>query len=233
MGPTFSNDGSPVEIRTAVIGIGGAGCNMVGDIYWDLPSVDSIAINTDKESLSKVDADRKLLICKDVTRGEDAKGSSLVGRRCAQAHLEEIEGMMSDYDVIYVVSGMGGGTGSGAAPVIAETAQRLNRVVFSIAVAPFSFETARSRTAKESIAHLRSVCPMTVVIENDLVLKRMPNLSMEDAFGAVNKSISAYIAKQQRKVGSTFLEQFAHIGDFVNDSGDVPNSRAQRGLALN
>ena len=132
-----------------------------------------------------------------------------------------------------IIAGMGGGTGSGAAPIIAEIAQRLNLVVFSIAINPFSFESARVRTAKDGISHLRSVCPMTVVVENDLVMEKMSDLSMKDAFGIVNKSVSAYISKQQRKVTSSFLEQFAHLGDFVRDSSKMPEVHGLKGVASN
>ena len=232
MGSIFGKD-TTVEARTAVIGVGGAGCRMVSDIYWDLPSVDTIAVNTDKDALLNTDADRKLFICKAVTNGEGTRGDSLLGKKCAQAHMEEIEDVLSNYDVVYIVAGMGGGTGSGAAPIIAEIAQRLNLIVFSIAVNPFSFETARLRTAKDGIAHLRSVCPMTVVIENDLVLDKMSDMSMKDAFDVVNKSVSAYISKQQRKVGASFLEQFSHLGDFVRDFDSMPKNYGSKGVATN
>ena len=232
MGTIFGKD-LTVEANTAVVGIGGAGCRMVSDIYWDLPSVDTIAINTDKEALLRTEADKKLFICKAVTKGEGTNGDSLLGKRCAQAHIEEIENVLSKYDVVYIVAGMGGGTGSGAAPVVAEIAQRLNLIVFSIVVNPFSFETARIRTAKDGISHLRSVCPMTVVIENDLILEKMPELSMNDAFDKVNRSVSAYISKQQRKVGTSFMEQFAHLGDFVKDSGKMPENIKFKGVATN
>ena len=232
MAPTFGK-GMPVEARSAVIGVGGAGCSVVNDIYWDLPSVDTIAVNTDKDTLLRIDADRKLFICKAVTNGEGTRGDSLLGKKCAQAHMEEIRDVLSNYDVVYIVAGMGGGTGSGAAPIIAEIAQRLNLVVFSIAINPFSFETARTRTAKDGIAHLKAVCPMTVVIENDLVLEKISDLSMNAAFEIVNKSVSAYIMKQQKKVGATFLEQFARIGDFVKDSNKIPENRLFKGVVTN
>ena len=232
MAPIFAKDVT-VEARTAVIGVGGAGCNVVSDIYWDLPSVDTVAIKTDKDTLLRIDADRKIFICRDVTKGEGTRGDSLLGRRCAQAHLEEIEETLSHYDVVYIVAGMGGGTGSGAAPIVAEIAQRLNLVVFSIAINPFSFESARSRTAKDGIAHLKAVCPMTVVIENDLVLGKMGDMTLDDAFGVVNKSVAGYIAKQQRKVTATFMEQFAHIGDFVKDSSKLPENRSFKGTVMN
>ena len=231
MGTLFK--GTNVEARTAVIGVGGAGCNIVSDIYWDLPSVDTVAVNTDKDALLRTEADKKLFICKAVTKGEGTRDDSLLGKKCAQAHIEEIEEVLSNYDVVYIVAGMGGGTGSGAAPVIAEIAQRLNLIVFCIAVNPFSLETARTRVARDGVAHLRAVCPMTVVIENDLVLEKMPDASMKDAFGMVNKSISAYISKLQKKVGTSFLEQFSRLGDFVKDSDRMPSNIPHKGVVTN
>lgn len=222
-----------VEARIAVVGVGGAGCNMVSDIYWDLPSVDTIAVNTDKNALIETDADRKIFICKAVTKGEGTFGDSLLGKRCAQAHIEEIESVLNGYDVVYIVAGMGGGTGSGAAPIVAEIAQRVNCVVFSVIVNPFSFESSRLRIAKEGISNMRAVCPMTVVIENDLILEKMPELTMEEAFRAVNRSVASYIEKQQRKVEHSFRDHLSHIGDFVKEPKLPGTNIAKSGLASN
>lgn len=232
MAPLFTKDGTGVEARTAVVGVGGAGCNVVSDIFWDLPSVDTIAINTDKDALLKTDADKKLFICKAVTQGEGAKGDSMVGKTCAQAHIEEIEEALSAYDVVYVVAGLGGGTGTGAAPVIAEIAQR-HSIVFSILINPFSFESARSRIAKEGLMHMKSVCPMTTVVENDLVLSKMSDMTLEAAFETVNMSIAQYIAKQQKKVLSSFVEQIRQIGEFVKEDCAVIENHTSAGLVTN
>lgn len=222
-----------VEPKVAIIGIGGAGCNVLSDIYWNLSSADTIAINTDRVALENTDADSKIFICKAVTQGNGTGGDSMLGKKCAQAHIEEIENEISGHDVVFIVAGMGGGTGSGAAPIVAEIAQRLNCVVFSILINPFGFETARLRTAREGIAHVRSVCPMTIVVENDLVLKAMPDMTAEDAFKAVNDSVIAFIKKQQSKVMTSFMQQLGHIGDFVKDDGVIPKTGSTKGLVIN
>lgn len=232
MAPLFTKGECSVEARTAVVGVGGAGCNIVSDIFWDLPSVDTIAINTDKDALLKTDADRKLFICKAVTHGEGTKGDSMLGKKCAQAHIDEIENVLSSYDVVYVVAGMGGGTGSGAAPIVTEIAQR-HCIVFSILVNPFSFESARARTAKEGIMHMKAVCPMTTVVENDLVLKQLGDMTLEAAFKAVNKSIAVHIAKQQKKVVSSFIDQIRQIGEFVKDDSTVIDTYPSAGAFAN
>lgn len=231
MAPLFGNESS-VEARTAVVGVGGAGCNAVSGIYWDLPAVDTIAVNTDKDSLLRTDADRKLFICRDVTNGEGAKGDSLLGRNCAQMHIEEIEEALSAYDVVYIVAGMGGGTGTGAAPIIAEIAQKRS-IVFSILIDPFSFETARAKAAKEGIARMKAVCPMTTVVENDLVLGKMGDMKIDDAFDAVNRSIAVHIAKQQKKVVSSFMDHIRQIGDFIKDDRSVGDAQKSIGVATN
>ena len=213
-----------LNMRTAVVGIGGAGCNILSDIYWNEPSLDTIAINTDRKAMEAVDADRKLFICKSVTQGQGTKGDSMLGKRCAQAHIEEIRGVLSGYDVVYIVAGMGGGTGTGAAPIIAEIAEDLGLITSSILISPFSFETARLSVAREGIMRMRSVCRMTTVIENDLVLKNYPDCTMEEAFSEVNRRISAYIVANRKKVARSLVDL---LSDSVFESKDegiqVPN----------
>lgn len=219
-----------LNMRTAVIGIGGAGCNIVSDIYWNEPSLDTIAITTDKAAMESVDADRKLFICKSVTHGLGTDGDSLLGRKCAQAHMEEIRETLSDYDVVYIVAGMGGGTGTGAAPVVAEIAQGLGLIVSTILISPFSFETARLATAKDGIAKMRSVCRMNTVIENDLVLKKYPDLTMEEAFHDVNWRITSHIVRHKDRITRTFMEQLSEAVSKV-DENPIPASSSLSGLA--
>lgn len=230
----FENGGGNfIEPRIAVVGVGGAGCNVVNDVFWNYSNADSIAINTDKEALSKISADKKLFICKSVTRGEGTSGDSLLGRRCAQAHLEEISSALSGHDVVYIVAGMGGGTGSGAVSIIAEIAQRLSMIVFSIVINPFRYESARLKTAKEGVARIKAVCPMTMVVENDLITERMPNLKFTDAFREVNKSIVSFIHRQQNKVMGNFMRQLQNIGELVTEQGSLPEKRPIGGLVIN
>lgn len=197
-----------VKARVAVIGVGGAGCAVVSDVYNSYPEADAIAVNTDRDALHNTNADLKLYICKSVTKGEGTKGDSLLGRRCAQAHLEEIKRAVSGYDAVFIVAGMGGGTGSGAAPIIAEIAERQNVMTFAVAINPFSFETARHNTAVTGLQKLKSVCPHTLVVENDLAAAKMPEASLKGVFKAVNRSISSFVEEKTKKIEEIFASEF-------------------------
>ena len=200
-----------IEPRIAVIGVGGAGCNVVSCVYDAVPSAEAIAINTDREALRDVRADKKLYICQSVTKGEGTKGDSVLGKRCAQAHLEEIEGAIAGNDAVFIVAGMGGGTGTGAAPIIAEISRRLGMMTFMIAIDPFSFESGRADVARNGLSRLKAVCPDTIVVENDLMVSKMPDSSMRAILHSVNTSISSFIARKVKTIRQCLCEDFDRI----------------------
>jgi cell division protein FtsZ len=212
-----------VEPRIAVVGIGGAGCNVINDVYWADGSLDTIAINTDKNSLKQTKADKKVCLCRDVTKGEGAKGDILVGERCARAHLEEIREALEGHDTVFIVAGMGGGTGTGVAPVVAAVAHSLNMITFVIAIRPFAFETQRRKVAKDGIAKISAMCPMTVVIENDRILANVPDVTMNDAFRMVNESAVRFIAEKKKKVTEAMISQLSTISTMIEE-GNEPHS---------
>ena len=224
-----------IEPRGAVIGVGGAGCNVISCVYDAVPSAEAIAINTDRDSLRDVRADKKLYICQSVTKGEGTKGDSILGRRCAQAHLEEIEAAIAGNDAVFIVAGMGGGTGTGAAPIIAEIARRLGMMTFTIAVEPFSFESGRSDLAKAGVAKLKSVCPDTIVVENDLMVSRMPDSSMRVVLRSVNMSIASFIKRKIETIRQYLCEDFDSImSDVVERSAgtqEMAGSTLMSGVA--
>ncbi|MDR0335273.1 MAG: cell division protein FtsZ [Methanomassiliicoccaceae archaeon] len=207
-----------IEPRIVVVGIGGAGCNIVDDIYWADGSIDTVAINTDKDSLKRTSADRKVCLCRDVTKGEGAKGDTLLGERCAKAHMEEIRDALKDHDTVFIIAGMGGGTGTGVTPVVAAIAHSLDLITMTIAVKPFSFETQRVRVAKEGISKISAICPMTVIIENDKIAENAPNVTMDEAFELVNESIVNFIAEQKRKISEAMMDQLGMIDDMIEES---------------
>lgn len=220
-------DSLELEPRVAVIGVGGAGGEVVNRTYDLLPMADAIAINCDKEAMHKTRADKKLYICKSVTNGEGAKGDVGLGRDCAKAHIEDIEKAMTGYDAVFIVAGMGGGTGTGATPVIAEKARSMGIMTFVIAINPFSFETARVKAAKEGVARIRQVCANTVVVENDLLIKQMPDATMRAAMDAVNKSIVSFIEKKVAFITRCFEAEFESLTDEILEQkmsgGNVPD----------
>jgi len=207
-----------IEPRIAVVGIGGAGCNVVNDIYWADGSIDTVAINTDKVSLKATSADRKVCLCRDVTKGEGAKGDTLLGERCAKAHMEEIRDALKDHDTVFLIAGMGGGTGTGVTPVVAAIAHSLDIITVIVAVKPFSFEMQRMKVAKEGISKISAICPMTVVIENDKIAETMPNATMNEAFEAVNQSIVRFIAEQKRKISEAMMDQLSTIDEMIEET---------------
>jgi cell division protein FtsZ len=209
-----------VEPRIAVVGIGGAGCNVVNDIYWADGSIDTIAVNTDKDSLRQTKADRKVCLCKDVTKGEGAKGDTALAERCAKAHIEEIKEALEGHDAVFIVAGMGGGTGTGAAPVVAAVAHSLNMIIFAIAIRPFSFEMQRRRVAREGISKISAMVPMTVVIENDRILENAPNMTVNDAFGMVNSSVVKFIAEKKKKISEAMTDQLSTIGTMIEERNE-------------
>ena len=205
--------GNDMEIaagpRIAVVGVGGAGCNVVGAFYESLCPVDTIAINTDKDALHATDADTKIYICREVLKGEGAQGDVTLGKRCADIHREEIRQALAGHDFVFVIAGLGGGTGTGAASVVIDAASSQGITTFAVAISPFSFEGRRKEVAREGYRHIRAVCQNTVLVDNDLVLQRMPDLTMSRAFGEVNRSIMKHVMDCVAKVERTIADEYS------------------------
>lgn len=204
-------DNVVIEPRVAVVGVGGAGCNVVSCVYNAVPFADAIAINTDRDALRDVRADKKLYICKAVTKGEGTKGDSVLGKMCAQAHVEEIEGAISGYDAVFIVAGIGGGTGTGASQIVAEISSRLGMMTFVIAIHPFSFETKRVEVAKAGMTKLRAICPNTIVVENDLMVAKMSDSPMRTVLHSVNMSVSNFIDRKIDSIRTCLSEDFDKV----------------------
>src|SRR6201986_1414657 len=149
-----------------VVGIGGGGVNAVDRmIDAGLKGVEFIAVNTDAQALLMSDADVKLDIGRQLTRGLGAGSDPEVGRAAAEEHREEIEEVLKGADMVFITAGKGGGTGTGAAPVIAEVAKSLGALTIGVVTRPFSFEgRRRSLQAESGIQKLRNECDTLLVI---------------------------------------------------------------------
>ncbi|EFV12297.1 cell division protein FtsZ [Segniliparus rugosus] len=173
-----------------VIGIGGGGVNAVNRmIEQGLKGVEFIAINTDAQALLMSDADVKLDIGRESTRGLGAGADPEMGRRAAEDAKEEIEELLRGADMVFVTAGEGGGTGTGAAPVVANIARKLGALTVGVVTRPFSFEGKRRATqAENGIAALRESCDTLVVIPNDRLLQIGDmNVSLMDAFRSADE----------------------------------------------
>ncbi|VEI12597.1 cell division protein FtsZ [Trueperella bialowiezensis] len=155
-----------------VVGVGGGGVNAVDRMIQDgLAGVEFIAVNTDSQSLAKSEAETKIDIGRDVSNGLGAGADPAVGRRAAEENIDVVESTLEGADMVFVTAGEGGGTGTGAAPVIANAARQLGALTIGVVTRPFSFEgLQRNRNANEGIAALREAVDALIVIPNDRLL---------------------------------------------------------------
>lgn len=168
-----------------VVGVGGGGVNAVNRmIEAGLRGVEFVAINTDAQALLMSDADIKLDIGRDLTRGLGAGADPEVGRAATEAHREEIEDALRGADMVFITAGEGGGTGTGGAPIVAEIARSLGALTVAVVTRPFGFEgRRRSVQAEQGIQAIRGEVDTLIVIPNQRLLEfAETNLPMVDAF---------------------------------------------------
>jgi cell division protein FtsZ len=156
-----------------VVGVGGGGSNAVNRmIAAGLQGVDFCAVNTDAQALYLANAGTKLQIGEQLTKGLGAGANPEIGRKAAEESRNEIEAMLKGADMVFITAGMGGGTGTGAAPVVAEIAQRLGTLTVGVVTKPFSFEgRKRKQQAEEGIAFLKDRVDTLITIPNDRLLQ--------------------------------------------------------------
>ncbi|MDE1824868.1 MAG: cell division protein FtsZ [Candidatus Micrarchaeota archaeon] len=186
---TFDNqiDYDAFTPRIAVVGLGGQGCNLVNRLYnTGIQSADTIAINTDVGHLNIVHATKKHLLGKAITNGLGAGGYPEVAAKCVEADKAEISKLVEGYDLVFVCGGMGGGTGTGSAPGVAQIAKENGATVIATVTFPFALERSRAQKAVWGIEQLNKSADTTIVIENDKLLQYAPNLPIEKAFEVVD-----------------------------------------------
>jgi cell division protein FtsZ len=167
--PLEAHSGATIK----VVGVGGAGSNAVNRMIAEgLTSVDFIAVNTDAQALQLSQAPKRMQIGGKLTKGLGAGGKAEVGERAAEESRSEIEEGLADADMVFVTAGMGGGTGTGAAPVVAEIARSTGALTIGVVTKPFSFEgSPRARSAEAGLAELKSKVDTLIVIPNDKLLE--------------------------------------------------------------
>lgn len=173
-----------------VIGVGGGGCNAVDFmIKKGLKGVEYIAVNTDAQVLEASLAEKKLQIGKNITRGLGAGADPSVGKKAIEEDREQLRKLLEDSDMVFITAGMGGGTGTGAAPVIAQEAKSLGALVVAVVTEPFSWEgKQRMNNAKEGIKQLNEYVDSLIVIPNDRLLKTLTEATTaNEAFAKPNE----------------------------------------------
>jgi len=184
----FSNSGDDFGIpRILIVGCGGAGGNTINRLKrMGLMGAKTIAINTDRQHLETVSADEKMLIGRKLTRGMGAGGDPEVGRKAAESARTDIEDLLRGADLVFVLAGMGGGTGTGSAPVVARIARQEGALVVAMVTTPFHMERKRIFIAEEGLENLRNYANTSIVMDNNRLLERAPHLPFQEAFSLVD-----------------------------------------------
>jgi cell division protein FtsZ len=180
------------NIAIKLVGVGGAGSNAVDRLKMEnLERLQLAVINTDYQALASSPVQDKVLIGMGTTRGLGAGGDPDLGREAAEADREKIAAVVKDCDLVFLVTGMGGGTGSGASPVVAEIAAETGALVIAFVTMPFSFEGGRRlKQAEEGLRALRGVCDAVIPLPNDILLQEAAdNETVLDSFARADEWI--------------------------------------------
>jgi len=180
--------------RVLVVGCGGAGGNSVHRLHrMGIHGARTMVVNTDAVHLDSIRADRKLLIGGGVTRGMGAGGRPEIGERCAEIAEQDLRNQIGDADLTFITVGLGGGTGTGVAPLVADLAQAAGSVVITLATTPFKAERGRMNNARAGIQRLRTSSDSLIVLDNNRLLDLVPNLPVEQAFAVMDHLIGEVI----------------------------------------
>ncbi len=181
--------------KIVVVGVGGAGNNIINRIHqMGVKGAQLVAINTDRQHLTIISDDiTKVLIGEGVTRGLGSGGSPEIGRKAAEVSRQTLQQILGGSDLVFVVAGMGGGTGTGAAPVVAQIAREAGALVISMVTYPFRLERARMEKADQGIMELAKTSDTVIVIDNNRLVELVPNLPMQDAFRLADTVIARTI----------------------------------------
>jgi cell division protein FtsZ len=211
-------------VKIKVIGVGGAGNNAVNRmVNAGLQGVEFIAVNTDKPALSKSNADVKVQIGEKLTKGQGAGANPEVGRKAAEESRNEIAKILEDTDMLFVAGGMGGGTGTGAAPIIADIAREAGVLTVGIVTKPFAFEgKRRMKQAEEGISNLLGKVDSLLIIPNDR-LKDVTEtrITLQNAFEIADDVLRQAVLSISEIVVTPALVNvdFADLTSIMKDSG--------------
>lgn len=212
--------------KIMVIGCGGGGCNTVNRLAnMGISGAQLIAINTDKQHLAMInDEITKILIGKSVTRGLGAGGFPEIGAKAAEVSKQALEEALSGVDMLFISAGLGGGTGTGSAPVVAGIAKEQGAIVIAIVTYPFALEKARLIKAEEGLDNLLRTTDTVIVIDNNRLVELVPNLPIGDAF----KVADEVIARTVRGITETITQPSLINLDFA----DVRSIMGNHGLSM-
>jgi cell division protein FtsZ len=213
--------------RIKVIGVGGGGCNAVNRMISEgLQGIEFIAVNTDGQALLQSKAQMRVRVGDKVTRGLGAGGNPEVGRKSAEESAEDLYEVLKGSDMVFVTAGMGGGTGTGAAPIVAQIAKEVGALTIGVVTRPFTFEgSRRAQSAEAGINKLKEHADTLIVIPNDRLLQMVDKrASLHDAFG---------LADDVLRQGIQGISELITVPGLINlDFADVRAIMSEGGAAL-
>ena len=212
--------------KIEVIGVGGGGSNAVNRmINSDLEGVSFRVLNTDAQALLQSSAERRVQLGQNLTRGLGAGGNPSIGQKAAEESKEELQQALEGSDLVFIAAGMGGGTGTGAAPVVAEVAKQSGALTVGIVTKPFSFEgKRRMRQAEEGIARLAENVDTLIVIPNDRLKEVSSGASIQEAFRNADDVLRMGV--------QGISEVITRPGEVNLDFADVRSVMTEAGTAL-
>ncbi|MFP4232756.1 MAG: cell division protein FtsZ [Candidatus Aenigmatarchaeota archaeon] len=216
----FDIDINQAQIK--VVGVGGAGNNTITTLTdMGIDGAETLALNTDASHLGASKADKKMLIGRETTNGLGAGGKPEVGEKSAEESQREIREELKDADMVFITCGLGGGTGTGAAPVVAEMAENEGAIVLAAVTMPFKMEGTRIVKAEEGLKGLREVTDTVIAIENQRLLDYAGDLPVKQAFAVADELISTMIKGISETITQPSLVNldYADVKTIMKDGG--------------
>lgn len=213
-------------VNIKIIGVGGGGNNAVRHmINSDMKGIDFWVANTDSQSLSSFNKENRIYLGQKLTKGLGAGAVPEIGRKAAEESIDAIKTALRGADMVFIAAGMGGGTGTGAAPVIAKISKELGALTVAVVTTPFGFEGAKRRAqASEGLQELRNNVDSIIVISNETLLQMYGNIPMSDAFNKANEILMQSV----RAITSLVSEKALINLDFA----DIKNIMFEKGAAM-
>ena len=219
-------DGFEPVARIVVIGIGGAGNNAVNRMIDDeIRNVEFYVLNTDKQALATSKASNRIVLGEEVTKGLGAGGDPEVGKAAAEASRDKIAAIVSGADMVFIAAGMGGGTGTGAAPIVAEVAKEAGCLVVAIVTRPFALEgKTRNSNSVRGLNALKDVVDSIIIVSNDKLLQTSGNAPAGQAFSEADRVLSTSVHT---------VTDLVLLPSYINrDFADVKKTLQNSGIAL-
>ncbi len=211
------------EASILIVGVGGAGNNMVTRLSeMGIKGAKTLNVNTDAKHLLVSKADEKILLGRETTRGLGAGGYPDVGKKATEESEKDIKRALEGVDMVYGLSGLGGGTGTGSMPVISKLAKEMGAISIACVTMPFKIEGARIRKAEDGLYQLRQVCDTAIVIENDKLLSVAGELPLQQAFGVADELIATTVKGVTETISTPSLVNLDYADDkTIMHSGGV------------